>query len=78
VEHDQKLILWRGGQRQLFDVGLDPHEQTPGEIDEGERLRLERRLETLRARAERNRVTPEQRVPDARTREALEALGYLE
>jgi arylsulfatase A-like enzyme len=78
VVEGAKLISWRGGEQEVYDLAFDPAEQTPNVVDEADRVRLEERLDAMRTRAERNRSTAEQRIPDARTREALQALGYLE
>jgi arylsulfatase A-like enzyme len=78
VVDDVKLVRWRDGERRFYDLATDPDEQAPNIVEDSDRARLEARLAEVRAYAERDPSPPEVKMPDARTREALEALGYVQ
>jgi arylsulfatase A-like enzyme len=78
VVDDEKLICWRDGERRFYDLAVDPGEEQPNIVEDPDRVRLEARLREVRAYAERDPSPAEVRMPDARTREALEALGYVQ
>jgi len=78
VVGDVKLIRWRDGERRFYALDLDPGEQEPNIVEDPDRARLEARLAEMQAQAERDRSPAETKMPDARTREALEALGYVQ
>jgi hypothetical protein len=82
-----KLFRHRDGSEALFDLQRDPREQhdLAGAGDERIRRvhaalakRLDEIVETLRAQGTSQTGSPEGARVDARTREQLRALGYLE
>jgi arylsulfatase A-like enzyme len=78
VADDSKIIEWRDGASRFYDLAHDPQEQAPNSVDDAGRARLETSLSQAEARAERDPSLAETKMPDARTREALEALGYIQ
>ena len=78
VLDDLKLVRWRDGEQRFYDLEVDPGEQEPNIVEDPDRARLEGRLAEVQAHAERDPSPAEVQMPDARTREALEALGYVQ
>ncbi|HWP67345.1 MAG TPA: sulfatase [Candidatus Limnocylindria bacterium] len=78
VVDDLKLIGWRDGARRFYDLRVDPGEHAPNTVEDADRARLEAALAEMEARARLDASPPETRAPDARTLQALEALGYVQ
>lgn len=73
-----KLIAGVGGEREFYDRSRDSGETDPGGVEEPDRERLRRALESFAKRASQQAGRRRTQALDATDQEQLKALGYLE
>jgi arylsulfatase A-like enzyme len=76
VAGNDKLLVTPAGGEQFYDLARDPGEMDPNALDATARTTLQQLLDTMRARAQRDVGTAQQRELDEATRDRLRALGY--
>jgi arylsulfatase A-like enzyme len=76
VSGRRKLIVGIDGEREYYDLKVDPGERNPQGLAEADRLELQRIYEQMRMRAAADAAPRQSETLDADTKERMRALGY--
>ncbi len=76
VSGSRKLIVGIGGEREFYDLKVDPGEKDANGLTEAERSELQATYEQIRGRARADAAPRTTQALDADTKERMRALGY--